>query len=77
LRSHIPPSPVENDGIQLQARARAGLRGRLTSSSYAPRPGDPYHEPIMRRLGEIFAVHAREGHVTFAYDAVAWYGRLA
>jgi len=54
----------------------AGLRGRLMSSSYAPRAGDPSHEPMLRRLAEIFATHAREGLVTFAYETVVWYGRL-
>lgn len=55
----------------------AGLRGRLMSSSYAPRAGHPFHEPMMRRLGEIFLTHVREGQVTFAYETVVWYGRLA
>ena len=53
-----------------------GLRGRLMSSSYAPRPGDPQHEPILRRLAEIFRAHAVGGVVTFAYDTEVWYGRL-
>jgi SAM-dependent methyltransferase len=46
----------------------AGLRGRLMSSSFAPRPGAPQHEPMMTRLGEIFRGHAVEGIVTFTYD---------
>jgi hypothetical protein len=53
-----------------------GLRGRLMSSSYAPRAGDPCHEPMLRRLAEIFATHARESLVTFSYETVVWYGRL-
>ena len=72
-----PGSPAVARFDNEQRFDEAGLRGRLASSSYAPRPGDPYHEPIMRRLGEIFAVHAHEGHVTFAYETVVWYGRLA
>jgi len=31
----------------------------------------------MRRLGEIFATHAREGRVAFPYEAIVWYGHLA
>jgi SAM-dependent methyltransferase len=54
----------------------AGLQGRLASSSYAPREGDPLHGPLLRRLAEIFATYARGGTVTFAYDTVAWYGPL-
>jgi SAM-dependent methyltransferase len=54
----------------------AGLRGRLLSSSFAPPSGHPQHEPILRRLGEIYRTHAVGGAVAFAYDTVAWYGRL-
>ncbi len=54
----------------------SGLRGRLASSSYAPREGHPLHEPLMRRLAQIFATHAREGVVPFAYDTVIWYGAI-
>jgi len=54
----------------------AGLRGRLMSSSYAPRPGHPLHEPMIDRLTEIFGIHARDGAVTFLYETVVWYGRL-
>jgi SAM-dependent methyltransferase len=52
----------------------AGLRGRLMSSSYAPKPGQPQHEPLMRRMREIFATHARDGHVELVYDTVAYVG---
>ncbi len=54
-----------------------GLRGRLLSSSYAPRAGHPLHAPMLARLDEIFAAHAREGRVTVAYDTAVWYGQLA
>jgi SAM-dependent methyltransferase len=54
----------------------AGLRGRLLSSSYAPRAGQPLHEPMMDRLAAIFADHARGGSVEFKYETLVWYGRL-
>ena len=53
-----------------------GLRGRLLSSSYAPRAGHPLHTPMLSRLDEIFAAHARDGRVTIAYDTAVWYGQL-
>jgi SAM-dependent methyltransferase len=53
-----------------------GLRGRLTSSSYAPQPGHPKFEPMMRELEALFRRHARDGHVVFAYDTKVFYGRL-
>jgi SAM-dependent methyltransferase len=53
-----------------------GLRGRLMSSSYAPRAGHPLHEPMIGRLAEIFRSHAQGGAVTVEYDTRAWYGQL-
>ena len=53
-----------------------GLRGRLTSSSYAPQPGHPNFEPLMRELESLFRRHEREGRVVVAYDTKVFYGRL-
>ncbi len=46
-----------------------GLRGRLMSSSYAPRQGHPRHEDLVRELRRVFDAHARDGRVRFAYEA--------
>jgi SAM-dependent methyltransferase len=54
----------------------AGLRGRLSSSSFAPPAGHPMHEPILLRLAEIFRDHQVNGLVTIAYETVVWYGPL-
>jgi len=53
-----------------------GLRGRLLSSSYAPEAGQPKHEPMMRRLREVFDTYAQGGRVTFAYDTEVFYGPM-
>jgi SAM-dependent methyltransferase len=53
-----------------------GLRGRLTSSSYAPQPGHPNFEPLMRELEALFRRHGRGGRVVVAYDTKVFYGRL-
>ncbi|HEX8290564.1 MAG TPA: class I SAM-dependent methyltransferase [Pyrinomonadaceae bacterium] len=53
-----------------------GLRGRLTSSSYAPEPGRPNFEPMMRELEALFRRHERAGRVVVAYDTKVFYGRL-
>ena len=34
-----------------------GLKGRLMSSSYAPEPGHPQHEPMLAGLREVFRRH--------------------
>jgi SAM-dependent methyltransferase len=78
IRAFFAPASPEVARFHHEQRLdEAGLRGRLMSSSYAPPAGHPFHEPMMRRLSEIFAAHAREGHVTFAYETVVWYGPLA
>jgi hypothetical protein len=50
------------------------LRGRLMSSSYAPKEGAPSHPAMSARLDAIFAAHARDGHVTMEYDTVVYWG---
>ena len=53
-----------------------GLRGRLTSSSFAPQPGHPSFEPMMQELEALFQRHARDGRVVVDYDTKVFYGRL-
>ena len=53
-----------------------GLKGRLMSASYAPVPGHPNHEPLMRELAALFRRHQRDGRVVVEYDTKVFYGRL-
>jgi SAM-dependent methyltransferase len=53
-----------------------GFKGRLTSASYAPLPGQPNHEPMMRELAALFERHQRDGRVRIEYDTMVFYGRL-
>jgi SAM-dependent methyltransferase len=55
----------------------AALRGRLMSSSYAPQPGHPRHEPMLRALRELFDACAERGTVNFDYDTRIFAGHLA
>ena len=52
------------------------LRGRLMSSSYAPREGHPSHEPMLRALRELFDRCAVDGRVSFDYDTVIYVGKV-
>jgi SAM-dependent methyltransferase len=52
-----------------------GLRGRLLSSSYAPREG-PAAEAMLKELPELFAAHAKNGQVIFEYWTRIYYGHL-
>jgi len=52
-----------------------GLKGRLMSASYAPVPGHPNHEPMLRALAAIFERHQRDGRVRIEYETKVFYGR--
>jgi SAM-dependent methyltransferase len=54
-----------------------GLRGRLLSSSYTPKAGDPRREPMLAALAELFAAHETNGRVAFDYDTRLFTGRLS
>jgi SAM-dependent methyltransferase len=54
----------------------AGLKGRLMSSSYAPEPGHPEHEPMIAGLRALFERHSRAGKVVFPYRTLVYYDRL-
>ena len=54
-----------------------GLKGRLVSSSYVPAPDNPGHEPMIRRLMEIFERFQENGVVTMTYDTRIYTGRFA
>ena len=53
------------------------LRGRLMSSSYAPKAGHPRHEPMLHALRELFDSCAENGTVSFDYDTRIFAGHLA
>ena len=59
-----------------QAFDLTGLEGRLLSSSYAPAPGHPRHEPMLRALRGIFHEFAESGRVRFLYDTEVYLGGL-
>jgi SAM-dependent methyltransferase len=51
-----------------------GLRGRLLSSSYAPRQDDPRHAPMLEALRALFEATARGGAVDLDYDTRIYVG---
>ena len=53
-----------------------GIRGRLLSSSYAPAPGHPRHDSMLRELDSIFSRHAEHGQVRVEYDTEIYFGRV-
>jgi len=59
-------------GQQLDHEA---LLGRLMSSSYAPKPGHPNHEPMLHALRALFDATQDGGTVSFDYDTRVFAGR--
>lgn len=53
-----------------------GLRGRLLSSSYAPRAGEPAHESMLNALRKLFLATAKDGVVSMDYDTRAFVGEV-
>ncbi|MFC0398492.1 class I SAM-dependent methyltransferase [Paraburkholderia rhizosphaerae] len=51
-----------------------GLKGRLMSSSYAPKAGHPNHEPMLAALRELFDRTACDGMVEFTYQTRVYVG---
>jgi SAM-dependent methyltransferase len=51
-----------------------GLKGRLMSSSYAPKAGHPNHEPMLAALRELFDRTAHDGAVEFLYETCVYTG---
>ncbi|MBV9948302.1 MAG: class I SAM-dependent methyltransferase [Myxococcales bacterium] len=77
IRAFFSPGAVARVRFEHEQRFdEAGLRGRLLSASYAPRPGHPLHAPMLQRLSEIFRAHERGGEATFAYETVVYAGTL-
>ena len=55
----------------------AGAEGRLLSSSYAPGPGQPNHDAMLRELRRIVDVYQEGGRVAVHYNTRLYFGRLA
>ena len=76
VNEFFDPAPyVERIYPMRQEFDYAGLEGRLLSSSYAPGPGHPKHEPMLRELRRIVQEHAAGGRVAFDYKTRVYFGR--
>jgi len=77
VNEFFDPAPyVERVYPMRQEFDYAGLEGRLLSSSYAPGPGHPKHEPMLGEMRRIFEKHAEGGRVAFDYKTRVYFGRL-
>jgi SAM-dependent methyltransferase len=77
VNEFFDPAPFEKrDFAMRQEFDYAGLEGRLLSSSYAPGPGHPKHDPMLRELRRLFELHATGGRVAFDYTTRLYCGRV-
>ena len=77
VNDFFDPAPYEERVFaNRQVFDYSGLEGRLLSSSYAPGPGHPKHEPMLRELRSIFDSRAVAGQVAFDYKTRVYFGRL-
>lgn len=76
VNEFFDPAPyVERVYAMRQEFEYAGLEGRLLSSSYAPGPGHPMHELVLRELRRIFDDYAEGGRVAFDYKTRVYFGK--
>ncbi|MEZ4706904.1 MAG: class I SAM-dependent methyltransferase [Caldilineaceae bacterium] len=53
-----------------------GVKGRALSSSYAPAPGRPLHEPFVAALADLFARFEENNRVQIQYVTRLYWGQL-
>jgi SAM-dependent methyltransferase len=77
VNEFFDPGPFQERVFEMrQDFDYAGAEGRLLSSSYAPGPGHPRHEPMLIELRRIFDESSVEGRVAFQYKTRVYFGRL-
>jgi SAM-dependent methyltransferase len=77
INKFFDPTPFQERTFQIhQIFDHAGVEGRLLSSSYAPGPDHPQHEPMLAELRRIFEANAVNGRVSFEYKTRLYFGHL-
>jgi SAM-dependent methyltransferase len=77
VNEFFDPSPFEQRVFDMrQEFDYAGIEGRLLSSSYAPGPEHPNHQPMLRELRRIFDERSDHGRAAFEYKTRLYFGRL-
>jgi SAM-dependent methyltransferase len=77
VNEFFDPAPYQERGFAMgQEFDYAGLEGRLLSSSYAPGPEHPQHQPMLSELRRIFDKHAVNGRVVVDYKTRVYFGGL-
>ena len=76
IASFFAPNPVDKRTyLHSQRLDRAGLCGRLLSSSHTPPAGHPAHGPMLAAVDALFDAYQEGGDVSFDYVTVVYAGR--
>jgi ubiquinone/menaquinone biosynthesis C-methylase UbiE len=54
-----------------------GVLGRLSSSSYCPKPGEPNHQPLWEAVSALFEQYNVDGYVELSCPTTVYWGTLA
>jgi SAM-dependent methyltransferase len=77
ITGFFAPQPMKLASLEnVQRFDFEALKGRLCSSSYAPEPGNPNFELMLKDLQDIFNTYKENGVVNFDYDTRIYYGHL-
>jgi len=77
VNEFFDPAPYQERAFpMLQEFDYAGVEGRLLSSSYAPGPEHPKHEPMLKELRRVFDKQAVAGRATFEYKTRLYFGKI-
>lgn len=75
IRSFLQPFPMQVIALEnSQEFDLEGLKGRMLSSSYSPKPGEATYFVVMEGLEQLFEKYQNNGHVTFRYDTLLYIG---
>ncbi len=78
MNQFFDPAPFQERTFDMrQEFDYAGVEGRLLSSSYAPGPDHPQHQPMLRELHRIFDAHAVLGRAVFEYATRLYFAQLS
>jgi len=73
LRGFFAPKILSSSSIpNIQFFDETGLKGRLLSSSYCPKDG-PEFNLLMKKIGQLFQDHQKDGKVRFDYKTTIYW----
>lgn len=76
IAAFLAPRPLEIISLtNQQVFNLEELKGRLLSSSYAPKEGELNYQEVMQALEQIFEKYQENGKVVFRYDTLLYVGK--